>query len=53
MVMIIELDFLLSMRVMSAVWGAGLDFIPLVDKHYQHFTRQKVSMKLIFLLPSS
>lgn len=40
MVMIIELDFLSFMKVgLSAVLGTGLDFIPLVDKRYQHFTR--------------
>ena len=39
----IILGFLLFMKVMlSAVWEEGLDFIPRVNKCYQHFTRQKL-----------
>lgn len=50
--MIIKLDFLSFMKVMSsAMLGAGLDFIPLVDKSYQHSTRQNLYVK-VFLLPS-
>lgn len=41
MVLIIKLDFLSFMEVTSsAALGAGLDFIPLADKSYQHFERQ-------------
>lgn len=52
--MITKLDFLSFMKVMSsAALGAGLDFIPLVDKSYQHFKRQGLYMKASIFIARS